>query len=197
VRVHDVLVPFLILFTMNVAILISWTIIDPLQWVRVEVNSLDQYGRSVESFGTCRSRDSVLQVVFYVLIAIVDMSALLFANVANYRARNISKDLHEAGSITLSAAIMLEATLIGIPAVLVVDELPTASFIVRAVLVTIFCAAILLPLFIPKIIEARRDGYATRVGAGMHRRVARTSGASAVQTRSVAFGPSVPSQHSV
>jgi len=178
VRVQDVLIPFVILFTVNLAILISWTAVDPLRWRRVGVKSLDQYGRSVESYGTCRSEDSTLELVFYVLIAVVDISSLLFANAANYRARNISRDFHEAGYITLSNAIMLEAALIGIPALLVVDDQPTASFIVKSVLVVIFCAAILLPLFVPKIIQARNDGYRTRG--------TRTSlGRSSMQTRSV------------
>lgn len=180
VRVQDVLIPFLVLLTLNCVILVSWTVVDPLRWTRIEGISSDQYGRSIESYGTCRSEDSQLQLVFYVLIAIVDISSLLFANAANYRARHISRGLHEAGSITLSAAIMMEATLIGIPALLVVGDIPTASFIMRSTLVTVFCAAILLPLFIPKIIQARQDGYRTR---GM-----RIPGNESVPARSVVMG---------
>lgn len=162
VRKQDVLIPFFVLFTLNFVILISWTVVDPLRWTRINGISLDQYGRAVESYATCQSEDQQLQILFYVLIAIVDITSILFANIANYRSRHISKDLHEAGAITLSAAIMLEATLIGLPALLVVSDKPTSSFIMRSVLVTIFCAAILLPLFLPKIIQSRKEGHRTR-----------------------------------
>lgn len=162
VRVQDVLIPFIVLLTLNLVILVSWTAIDPLKWVRVEVSSFDQFGRSIESFGVCRSE---WHSVFYSLIGVVVVSSLLVANAANYRARHLSAELHEGKWISLSALILLEVAIIGIPALLAVRETPTDFFVMQSIIVFIVCAAILLPLFIPKIIQARRDGYATRRSA--------------------------------
>lgn len=161
VRRQDVLIPFATLFAINLIILVSWTAIDPLEWVRTEKRSYDEWGRSVESCGACLSE---WQVVFYVLIGIVVVCSLLVANAANYRARHISGDLHEGKWISLSTLILLEATIIGIPALLAVSDRPTEFFVMRFVLVVIVCAAILAPLFVPKIIEARQDGYSTSRG---------------------------------
>lgn len=190
VRVQDVLIPFLVLFTLNLIILVSWTAIDPLQWVRLEMRSFDQFGRSVASYGTCQSE---WELLFYVLIAAVVICSLLVANIANYRARHISGQLHEGKWITLSALILLEAIIIGIPAVLAVRDKPTDFFVMRSVLVLIVCAAILLPLFIPKIVQARQDGYATRPSAQGRRH--RGSGSNLPGPRTSFHGQSVVSQH--
>jgi hypothetical protein len=76
--------------------------------------------------------------------------ALLSANVVNFEARQISSDLHECGAIAVSVAIPLEATLIGTPAMLEVEQNPSALFLIRSVLVCIFCGGILLPIFLTK-----------------------------------------------
>lgn len=177
---------------LNLIILVSWTAIDPLEWVRIQMRSFDQFGRSVESYGTCRSE---WELVFYLMIAVVVICSLLVANIANYRARRISGQLHEGKWITLSAWILLEATIIGIPALLAVSNKPTEFFVMRSVLVLVVSGAILLPLFIPKIIKARQDGYVTRRGA--RRRPRGSSGITLPQTtpRTSFHGQSTVSQH--
>jgi gamma-aminobutyric acid type B receptor len=166
VRRQDVLIPFMTLFAINLIILVSWTAIDPLEWVRTEKRSFDEFGRSVESYGACESE---WQLVFYILIGMVVVCSLLVANAANYRARHISGELHEGKWISLSTLILLEATIIGIPALLTVSDRPTEFFLMRSALVVIICAAILAPLFVPKIIQARKDGYSTRRRRGGQR----------------------------
>lgn len=160
------MIPFMTLFAINLIILVSWTAIDPLEWVRTEKRSFDEFGRSVESYGACESE---WQLVFYILIVMVVVCSLLVANAANYRARHISGELHEGKWISLSTLILLEATIIGIPALLTVSDRPTEFFLMRSALVVIICAAILAPLFVPKIIQARKDGYSTRRRRGGQR----------------------------
>ena len=181
VRRQDVLIPFATLFVINLIILVSWSVIDPLEWVRIEMRSFDEFGRSVESYGTCKSE---WQLVFYILIGIVVVCSLLVANAANYRARHLSGELHEGKWISISSLILLEATIIGIPALLAVSDRPTEFFVMRFVLVVIFCAAILAPLFVPKIIQARQDGYSTRRGRRGGQRNSGTRNSRMLPTRS-------------
>ena len=41
----DVMIPFAVMFTCNVILLVLWTIVDPLKWERVQVDELNSYGR--------------------------------------------------------------------------------------------------------------------------------------------------------
>ncbi|CAB9523211.1 Metabotropic glutamate receptor-like protein E [Seminavis robusta] len=168
VAASDVMRPFLVLGTLNVSLLVAWTIASPLRWTRVELQNYDEFGRNTDSYGSCQSENETLQHAFAWPIVAVDLIALVLANVYNYRARTISDKLHEAGSIALSLAIMLEAALIGIPAMLVVEQNPSAYFLIRSVLVSIVCGAILLPMFIPKWqATLLKDESETRPAGGM------------------------------
>ena len=150
VSTNDVLRPLVGLATLNVSILTAWNVAAPLRWTRVELNNYDEYGRSMESYGTCQSENQNLQRAFAWSLVGVDLIALLSANAVNFKARQISKDLHEGSFIALSLAILLEAILIGTPAMLVVEKNPSALFLIRSVLTCIVCGGILLPIFLPK-----------------------------------------------
>jgi hypothetical protein len=150
VSTRDVLRPLVGLAVLNVTILTAWNIVAPLRWTRVELRNYDEYGRSTDSYGTCQSENQTFQNVFAWSLVGADLVALLSANIVNFKARQISSNLHECGAIAISMAILLEATLIGTPAMLVVEQNPSASFLIRSILVCIFCGGILLPIFVPK-----------------------------------------------
>ena len=41
---RDVLLPFSIIFTLNVALLLAWTFVNPLLWVRLTIDKGDSSG---------------------------------------------------------------------------------------------------------------------------------------------------------
>jgi ABC-type sugar transport system substrate-binding protein len=51
----DVLMPFGILLTLNIAVLTVWTLVDPLIYIRQYEDGTDLWNRSLASNGTCRS----------------------------------------------------------------------------------------------------------------------------------------------
>ena len=54
IRARDVMLPFVVLMVLNVSVLLSWTLHDPLVWDRRAVDeNIDKFGRSVESVGFC------------------------------------------------------------------------------------------------------------------------------------------------
>ena len=173
VNAHDVMVPFIVLGSINVGILTVWTVLAPLQRVQLDMNSFDEYGRATETYGTCESDHSM---IFYFLLCTVDITALVAANVMNYRARNISSNLHEATYICLSLVIMMEAALIGVPATFVLQDNPSAVFVVTSVIVSIFCGAILGPMFLPKMVAgtdiATQGGQTSGSAPNSNRRTA-------------------------
>ena len=152
VRAQDVLYPFFILLTLNVIVLSIWTAVAPLKWTRFPVNNVDIYGRSLESFGKCASHNKTLETTFYMLLFVVNLSAVGFANWQSYIGRKHPSQYNETFHITISMASLFEASILSVPVLFLVQDSPSESFLVRAILVTVMCCAILLPLFIPKFL---------------------------------------------
>lgn len=55
----DVLMPFGVLLSLNIAVLVSWTILDPLTYVRQFEDGTDLWNRSLASNGFCRSENGI------------------------------------------------------------------------------------------------------------------------------------------
>lgn len=154
IKVKDVLIPFVVLMTLNITILTVWTVVQPLTWTRVETSNTDRFGRSTESYGTCYVFEYASQIVFLVLLVAVNLIALLIATYQAYKARSLPlSNFNESQYIAISLASLLEAFLLAVPLFFVVLDDPSARFIVESLLVTIICLAILLPLFVPKYVK--------------------------------------------
>jgi gamma-aminobutyric acid type B receptor len=151
-RARDVLLPFAILMAVNMIILVTWTIVAPLRWERVIVEE-DMFGRPVESRGTCvhavNNRESA-ETTFLYLLAAVNVTALLFSNYQSYRARNLPNEFNETFYLAMTNLIILEGLVIGVPILFVVGDDPAAFMLIRSLLVSIICLAMLVPMFLPK-----------------------------------------------
>ena len=134
--------------TVNFILMLSWNIIDPLVWVRTEPN--DDY----ESKGYCEAEGKTY-IVFLVLIAIVNASALVLANVEAFRARNVSSEFSEALYVMMTMVSLLQALVIGIPLLILVRENTVASYFVWSGLIFVVTMAIIGLMFVPKIVMVR------------------------------------------
>jgi hypothetical protein len=160
------MLPFAVLLTMNLILLVAWSIVAPLTWERVALDNFDEHGRAVESVGSCRATDHLeTQVLpFVILILVVNIVALVFATYQAYLAREIPTEFFEAGYVFMSFASLLETFIIGVPLLFIGSTDPNASFLIRSILITISCLAIQLPVFLPKynkrksVLEERRNG---------------------------------------
>ena len=72
VRLRDVLTPFLVLFTLNLAFLLAWTFGDPLHWERFSVR-----GEAWNTYGACVG--GTLSKVMLGLVGLVNCGALFLA----------------------------------------------------------------------------------------------------------------------
>jgi hypothetical protein len=156
VKAQDVMLPFAILFIANFAVLLSWTLVAPLHWTRVEVANFDHFGRSVESYGTCfaaeyKGNRASARNAFMISLAVFNFFAVVFANYESYLSRHLPSDFNETFYITLSMASILEGFLIGAPILFMAGDNPTSFFVVSSVLIAFVCLAILLPMFVPKL----------------------------------------------
>lgn len=154
VRARDVMFPFMVLMTVNLALLIAWSVVAPLRWVRVEGNSLDRFGRAKDTYGMCKSVDAPRAVTaFLITIAGVNLLALFVANYQVYQSRTISTDFSESYYIALTMASLSETAIIGLPLLILSSHNPTSFFMVKALMISISALAILLPIFVPKYIQ--------------------------------------------
>lgn len=154
IHVNDVLLPFAILIAVNLVILATWTIVSPLKWNRVYTSSVDVFGRPNESFGSCSYNADTAQKVLFTLLAIVNAVPLGFATYQAYKARRLPpSNFSESFYIAMSLASLLEAFLLATPILILVHDVPSPAFLTKALLVTIVCLAVLLPIFVPKYIR--------------------------------------------
>ncbi|CAB9523190.1 acid type B receptor subunit 2 [Seminavis robusta] len=146
---QDVMVPFCVIITLKLVLLLTWTLVDPLSWERAHKSSSSSYG-------TCWSNLSGAQLAILSLLAVVNYSALVLANVQAYHARNIADEFSESKYIFLAMFGVLQVSMIGLPVMFLVLESPPALFFVQSTLVFAIAMSILLWIFVPKIRNVMR-----------------------------------------
>lgn len=141
----DVLWPFGVMFSLNAILLTVWTIVDPPFWTRIEISE-------TESYGTCTlDLDSVVWKVLLGLIVTVNGTALVLANVQAYQTRALSDEFGESKYIGLIMMSFLQLVLVGVPILFLIEDDPSASYMMRSSIVFVLCMSVLLLLFVPKM----------------------------------------------
>ncbi|CAB9519885.1 Gamma-aminobutyric acid (GABA) B receptor [Seminavis robusta] len=169
VKPKDVIWPFVTLMTINVGMLLGWSIVSPLKYVRVEsLGNVDEYGRIMESHGRCKSQDSKY-LWFLVPILFFDFVGVATASYQSYVARNLPTTLSESSYLALGVASLMETLLLGGPIYFMVMDNPTASYLVGSVLLCVINMTILLPIFLPKYLNR---GMTPQTGRSMGSAVA-------------------------
>lgn len=151
---RDVMMPFAVLFTSNLILLLIWSLLDPLFWKRVEVSP-------TESYGICSAdADSVVWKIVLGLLGGLNGLALVGANVEAWKARRIDTEYGESSYIGLIMASILQVVLVGVPLIFLVQDNPTARFFVNSSMAFVVSMSVLSLLFLPKILswyEARNN----------------------------------------
>jgi ABC-type sugar transport system substrate-binding protein len=151
VTIRDVMAPFVVLLTANIVVLICWTVIDPLVYGREANPGTDGWNRIISTYGSCQS-DHVER--YLIPLAIVNLSVLVIANWQAYVSRLIESEFSESKYVAMTMASLLQATLSGCPILFVVRDQPGAFYLVLTFMVFIICMAVLLLIFVPKVVLA-------------------------------------------
>jgi hypothetical protein len=141
----DVLHYFAIMLGCNLALLIVWTKVSPLEWERRSKSKEESYGHCRSSDG----RDSWGTIVS--LVALVNGIALIAANVEAYRARQITTEFGESQYIGMSMISILQIVMVGLPIIFLVEGNPLASYFIQSTIAFTISMSILLWMYIPKI----------------------------------------------
>lgn len=165
VTARDVLVPFAVLMTLNVIVLLCWTLIAPLQYERRAHSGTDNWNRVSRSYyGACVGPDDVKggAVPYVVCLTVINLSVIVISNMQAYQARKIKTEYAESKYIFLIMLTMLQSYLLGLPILALVRDDPQASFVVLTVIIFATCMATLLFLFIPKMTKRAERESANR-----------------------------------
>jgi len=155
VKVTDALKPFIVLFTINTIVLVTWTELDPLEWVRIESDLTDGFGRSIDSYGICKSNH---MVTYLLVLFVISFSLILLANYQVYSARQLSTEFFESKYISIIMASMFQAIVIGLPLSIIAMRDPVPRFIIFTFIIGAMSLSTLCFMFIPKIWGLRMMG---------------------------------------
>ena len=88
---RDVLLPYIILMSINIIILICWTAIAPMKYVREPLPGTDDWNRAISTYGHCTSYGSSKYGgwPYIIVLLCVGVILLFIANVYAYRSRHI------------------------------------------------------------------------------------------------------------
>jgi hypothetical protein len=163
IRPRDALPPFAIVLVLNMTILVTWTIVAPLQWERV-IEAEDEFGQPTESRGTCfvsvNNGDSTV-TTFLCLLGAVNVTALLFSNYQSYSARALPSEFNETLYLAMTNLVILEGMVLGAPILFLVGNDPASYMLINSLLVSIICLGVLVPMFVPKF-NGTKDEKAKR-----------------------------------
>lgn len=149
VKPHHVLIPFLVLLSLSTIVLLCWTVLDPLTYVRVNHAGVDGWNRVISTYGTCRSNHGLR---FFVPLVILNVIVLIIANWQAYQARTIKSEFSESKYIGLSIASMLQCGALAVPILFLVRDNPEAFYLVVVFAIFIVSEGVLLLIFVPKIV---------------------------------------------
>jgi ABC-type sugar transport system substrate-binding protein len=153
VKERDVMIPLIAIVGANVIILLCWTLISPLKYVREADEGTDVWNRRISFYGACRSEDP--STPYVVALAVVDIGLLIISNWQAYEARSIQSEFAESRYIATIMVVLLQAGLTGLPILFVVRDIPRAFYLILVFVIFIVSMATLLLIFVPKIIYER------------------------------------------
>jgi len=147
----DVLKPLVALSLINIVLLLIWTLVDPLKWVR---SAAEETNKSWNTYGACRPEGKA-GYIFIILIMLIDFGSLVMTLVQAYQAREIRDGISESKYIGIAAVSWLEVFLITAPLLGLVKGNPTASYFLWLAIIFVMCMSMLLLIFVPKIMMMR------------------------------------------
>lgn len=151
VTVFDVLVPFVILLSMNTIILIVWQIISPLRWER-QVLTTNQYDQVIASEGACNSKNSTAYISS---LLVVNGIAIILACHQAYIGRNVRTEMNESKHIGMAMICIFQSCFFGLPLLFMTSSNRSAYLFISSSVYFVVCVSTLLCIFLPKFFKLR------------------------------------------
>jgi gamma-aminobutyric acid type B receptor len=162
---RDVVAPLAILLTVNVMVLVTFTIRSPLEFIRKDHDGMDAWNRVISSYGTCHSGNNNNAWPYLGLLVLINTSALLFALIQAYQARSIQSEFSESQYIAIVMASFLQIFVIGVPLLFLVQTQPVELYVLKVAIVFLVSVVVLVCIFVPKMWHVHGRTKASREGS--------------------------------
>jgi len=154
---RDAIAPFVGMFTSNATFLIVWTIVEPLQFVRVASKS-----EPWNTYGVCRSKTDgthgVVALVMMILVGAVNAFSLCLACYQAYQARNISDEFSESRSMGIALFSWFQLLIVGVPVLYLIDDNnPGARYFLQVLLLFSISMSMLLLIYMPMVLQVYKE----------------------------------------
>jgi 7 transmembrane sweet-taste receptor of 3 GCPR/Membrane transport protein len=154
VSTGDIVRILTITLSLNIIILLIWTIISPLEWIRKEKDTTDIFDRATESYGVCASDNSL---PFTLMLVLLNGFVLAVGIIWALISRNVETECNENVYIGTSLAAVLQAWLMGLPILNVVVDNVQARFYVGVGIMFVTAQSLISLTFIPKMMTLRSE----------------------------------------
>jgi hypothetical protein len=141
---RDVIVPFIIIFTLNVALLLTRTILGTLhfEWKTIDNNPANM-------IPTCVCGGTT-EVVLTLSNYLVTVGAFVLTCVQAYKARNISDEFSETKRLRIALFAWLQIALVVVPVMVPLKEqAPQVSYVLMISTMFSLCMSMILTIFAP------------------------------------------------
>jgi hypothetical protein len=140
------------LVLLNSLVLLPWTLVSPMEWIREETSARDLFNRSTNSFGYCESSNDV---PFIVALSVLNAGAVILASLGSFRSRYIETEFGDSRYVGICLAVILHVWCLCVPIALVVDDNSEGIFWIATATVFVAAQAVLLLVYAPKMLALR------------------------------------------
>ena len=158
VTTFDVIIPFVILSTLNVIILIIQRTLSPITWKRSTIEQ-NIYNQILQSEGFCNGDGAIF---YTIALLIVNGIALILACIEGYRGRNVQTDLNESKNIGFAMVFIFQSFFFGVPLLFLTKHNKSALLFVATSICFVICIATLSYVFVPMILKQRQRDIESR-----------------------------------
>ena len=159
VSVRQIYVMVAVVLLVDLAVLIAWVVVAPLQYIRTNVSTtLNEASgvMTIETVGSCQSSpDDVSMWAFIAPIIVIHVGSMIVTNVILFKVRGISDRYQEQKYVALASIYICELLLLGLPILIAVQESVEARYIVIAGVIFLTDTGVLALIFVPKIKYAK------------------------------------------
>ena len=152
---RQVLKPFALLLSVNLVVLIAWTVFTPLRYVTVYNGDRDKFDRPLSFTMTCQSENPNDANSFRIVLSALAVAVVMIAWYQSYKARNTTVAYNENQHLLLGLVISSQSFFIGTPLLVAVDD-PSIHHLCSTLLVTWGCIGLLGPILGLKVGQVRQ-----------------------------------------
>ena len=187
VSVREIYVTVGVVLLIDLAILIAWVVVAPLQYIRTNVSTtLDEATGvlTIETAGSCQgSANDVSMWAFLAPIIMIHVGSMIVTNAILFKVKGISDRYQEQKYVALASIYICELVLLGLPILIAVQESGEARYIVIAGVIFLTDTGVLALIFLPKIKYAKvglPEGLSVADSVGLKRTTVVGRGSNAV-----------------